>query len=130
MDIQDLVEEGGNLEGWVTYKGSFEIKLRYIPKETLQDIRRKCTKLVYHKHQPVEDIDEDKLHEALIKYILDWRGLSRNGSDVGCTDENKLILLKKSYNFDEFIFQALTDIETIRKSQLEFELKNSETLSP
>ena len=84
----------------------------------------------YHQHQPVEDIDEKKLHEALIGYILDWRGLSRNGNDVECTDENKLMLLKKSYNFDEFIFQALTDIEIIRTSQLEFELKNSKTLSP
>lgn len=147
MQLKDVVEQSdGTMSGWVTYKPGFDIEVEHVPRKSAEEIRRRCMRRVYGRdHQPVDELDEVKFRAELCKKIKGWRGLDGgmlrkifpikagvelNGEAVPCDDDNKAFMLENAYNFDNFIFNAITDIELLRAEQAGKEKKTSATSSP
>ena len=142
MKLNEIVENEGNITGWVTFAPGFDLLVEHVPKRTLQAMTRKATRTVYRKHQPVEEVDEDLMTKNLAKCILDWRiteealrrifalktgvelDLVSNGG-LPCDEDNKVFMLQRAYGFDNFIVRIITDLEELQEN----ETKNSETLS-
>lgn len=146
MDLNQIVEtEPEKLRKWATFKEGFDVEIEYVSRESLEALRRKCMKVKYRNHQRIEELDEQLFYAELAKKITAWRGLTvevlrtmlpvkqdaaLNGQQIECTESNKLVLLRKAYGFDDFIFNALTDLQGVSREQTEAELKNSNALSP
>lgn len=144
MDLQSIVEERERFSGWAEFKPGFWVRIFYNPKSSLQDIRRRCERTVYVKHQPTVEVDEDKLRRLIAEQIDDWKGLGSevvkalfplkagvelNGQEIKCDDSNKVYMLKNAYGFDEFVMDKMTDLESLANELIDEELKNSDALS-
>lgn len=112
----------------VEYPGlpGFKIKLCYLSKDTLVNIRKKSTKITYKNRQTVEDVDDDlflKLYSQ--NTIKGWTGLTLEHlsrlvpidlgdndptSLVDYSEENALDLIKNSSNFDSFVTEQVSDL--------------------
>jgi len=143
VEIDEIIEvEKGKIQGWVEFRDGFEILLEYCDKVTLQDITKKATKTVWIKHVQTEVLDEDKMIRGISEYIVDWRGLKKEVAEnilplkdeatfneIECNGAWKKVLLEHAYGFAEFVTEAITNLEQLRKGQKEAELKNSGALS-
>lgn len=130
MELSDLIRiETDELEGWFAYRDPFEIKLRFLPRPRLEEITRRCTRTIWRKHQAEQELDSKRLALELASYIVDWRGVTKNGEPWPCTQENKTKLLLEAYDFDRWLTETITDIEAMQQARRDAELKNSGTLS-
>ena len=78
--------------------------------------KQTTTKRVEYKvGQRFEIIDEDKEARNAMLWdfcIVNWEGLiDKNGNDISCTKENKIMLMDKSILFAQFVSNSL---ETLR----------------
>lgn len=109
----------------------FKLKLSFLSRETLVNMRKKATKVTF-KGRPIEELNEDlflKLYvEACIK---SWEGLTLEyvnqlaPVDLGDADlsdtlpftqENALYLMKASSVFDQFITETVSELGNFTKS--------------
>ena len=125
--------DGGQLSGWASFEGKVDVLLAYKSRKDMQKIIKNCTKVTYVKHQPKEEVDEDRLYEALADCVLDWNltlGVvatmvpikldpSREEEAVPCTRENVTFLLKEAYYFDGFVREASTDLSMLKEEREE-----------
>lgn len=104
----------------------FKIKLCFLSRETLINIRKKSTKTVFKNRQTTEEFDEDVFLQLYVQNtIKGWEGLtlkylsqllpinySEETTDelVEYSQENALALMKNSANFDSFITEQVTDL--------------------
>jgi len=125
--------DGGELAGWASFEGKVDVLLAYRTRKDMQKIIKKSTKTTYVNHQPKQDLDDDKLYEALADCVLNWNltlGVvatmvpikldpAREEEAVPCTRENVLFLLKEAYYFDGFVREASTDLSMLKEEQEE-----------
>jgi len=123
---------------WATFMDTFEVEVKYIERRELRRIIKKASKRAWIKHQPVEDIDENKMAEEMEELISNWRGLTpeilakilpvdisgMKNEEIPCTYENKIVLLKEAYDFDVFIQETCTDLANFEEEIQEEEVKN------
>lgn len=104
----------------------FEIKLAFLSRETLLNIRKKSTKTTFKNRQPQEDFNEDLFLELYVAAaIKSWSGFKlryleqlapvdlsgKNLEDnLEYTAENALFLMKNSTNFDAFVSEQVNDL--------------------
>lgn len=118
----------------VEYPGmpGFNIKVSFLSRETLQNIRKKATKTTFKNRQPVEELNDDLFLELYVKgSIKGWTGLKMSyleqlapvdvsdqdpNSELEYTEENALYLMKSSVNFDSFISEQVTDLGNFSRS--------------
>jgi hypothetical protein len=119
----------------VEYPGmpGFTIDVCFLSRETLQSIRKKATKTSFKNRQPVEDLNDDLFLELYVKAsIKGWKGfklsyleqlapvdVSKEDSDaeLDYSEENALMLMKASTNFDAFISEQVTDLGNFSKNK-------------
>ena len=119
----------------VEYPGmpGFEVDVCFLSRETLQSIRKKATKTTFKNRQPVEDLNDDLFLELYVKAsIKGWKGLklsyleqlapvdvSKEDSDaeLDYSEENALMLMKASTNFDAFVSEQVTDLGNFSKNK-------------
>ena len=119
----------------VEYPGmpGFEVDVCFLSRETLQSIRKKATKTSFKNRQPVEDLNDDLFLELYVKAsIKGWKGLklsyleqlapvdvSKEESDaeLDYSEENALMLMKASTNFDAFVSEQVTDLGNFSKNK-------------
>lgn len=119
----------------VEYPGmpGFEVDVCFLSRETLQSIRKKATKTSFKNRQPVEDLNDDLFLELYVKAsIKGWKGLklsyleqlapvdvSKEDSDaeLDYSEENALMLMKASTNFDAFVSEQVTDLGNFSKNK-------------
>lgn len=110
----------------------FKVKLSFLSRETLLNIRKKSTKTTFKNRQASEDFDEDTfLHLYTQNAIKGWAGLKFKYVDqlapvelsdldpedeLAFTEENALYLMKNSSNFDAFITEQVSDLGNFSKS--------------
>lgn len=109
----------------------FKLKLAFMSRETLVNIRKKATKTTFKNRQPVEDLD-DKLFLKLYvnAAIKGWSGfkykhlnelapMDLNPADgekeVPFSEDNALALMEASSNFDGFISETVSDLSAFTK---------------
>jgi len=148
MELRNLVDQENKVTGWVTFKAGFDVELEFVPKATLEAIQRRCTRTVYKRHQPVEEVNEEKLNKELANFIRGWKGFDgallkklfpvkagtglADDAEIPCDDcdeANRLYMLKNCYGFGDFVVNSITEFETLRQDQAEAERKNSGALS-
>ena len=118
----------------VEYPGmpGFEVKICFLSRETLQNIRKKATKTTFKNRQPVEELNDDLFLELYVKgSIKSWTGLKMRyleqlapvdvsdqdpELELDYSEENALYLMKSSVNFDSFISEQVTDLGNFSKS--------------
>ncbi len=118
----------------VEYPGmpGFEVKICFLSRETLQNIRKKATKTTFKNRQPVEELNDDLFLELYVKgSIKSWTGLKMRyleqlapvdvsdqdpELELDYSEENALYLMKSSVNFDSFISEQVTDLGNFSKN--------------
>lgn len=119
----------------VEYPGmpGFEVKICFLSRETLQNIRKKATKTTFKNRQPVEELNDDLFLELYVRgSIKGWTGLKMRyleqlapvdlsdqdpEAELDYSDENALYLMKSSVNFDSFISEQVTDLGNFTKNK-------------
>lgn len=119
----------------VEYPGmpGFTIDVCFLSRETLQSIRKKATKTSFKNRQPVEELNDDLFLELYVKAsIKGWKGFKLNyleqlapvdvsgedsSAELDYSDENALMLMKASTNFDAFISEQVTDLGNFSKNK-------------
>lgn len=119
----------------VEYPGmpGFEVKICFLSRETLQNIRKKATKTTFKNRQPVEELNDDLFLELYVKgSIKGWTGLKMryleqlapvdlsdqdSEAELEYSEENALYLMKSSVNFDSFISEQVTDLGNFTKNK-------------
>ena len=118
----------------VEYPGmqGFKLNLYFLSRETLVSIRKKSTKQVFKNRQQTEELD-DKLFLQLYvaAAIKGWKGLKLSyleqlapvelgdndkESELEYSDENALVLMQSSSNFDAFVSETVTELGNFSKS--------------
>jgi hypothetical protein len=112
----------------VEYPGmsDFTIKLGFMSRETLINLRKKATKNTFKNRQVQDEFNEDLFLELYVDAaIKGWNGLKFNyvnllvPVDVSAFDpedslayskENALMLMKNSSQFDNFISEQVNDL--------------------
>jgi hypothetical protein len=121
-------------ETTVEYPGmpGFELKLAFLGRESLLEMRKRATKQVYKKHQPTEEFDDDVFLELYTKAIIKgWNGLkfkylkelvpiNEEGlnleEELEFNDETALDLIKNSTTFDKFVSDYVSDLGNFNKN--------------
>jgi len=142
MDLERLVESKKEAyEVWAEF-GGIDFKLRYMDRTALQRLVERSRTRRYDRrtHQPVEDVDVEKLSRNLARLITGWRGLTLGklaclvpikvapdeaGTDVPYSLKNAEILVREVYGLDTFLADTVTDLGHFLEKQLETEVKNS-----
>ncbi len=110
----------------------FKINLNFLSRETLVSIRKKSTKTTFKNRQPIEELDDKlflKLYVAAA--IKGWSGFkykylnelapanipeSDFNKEVPYSEENALVLMESSSNFDGFISETVSDLSSFTKN--------------
>jgi hypothetical protein len=126
LSLKSLLVPSKTIE--VEYPGmpDFKINVSFLSRETLQKIRKKATKTTFKNRQPVEELNDDLFLELYVQAsIKGWSGLKLKyleqlapvdlgGEDpeaeLEFTEENALMLMKSSTNFDSFVSEQVTDL--------------------
>jgi len=132
VSLKSLLVPSKSLE--VEYPGmpDFKIKISFLSRETLQQIRKKATRTTFKNRQPIDELNDELFLELYVKNsIKGWSGLKLSyleqlvpvdltGQDkeaeLEYTDENALYLMKNSTNFDAFISEQVTDLGNFSKN--------------
>jgi hypothetical protein len=119
----------------VEYPGmpGFLIDVCFLSRETLQSIRKKATKTSFKNRQPIEELNDDLFLELYVKSsIKGWKGFKLSyleqlapvdvsgedsDSELDYSEENALMLMKASTNFDAFISEQVTDLGNFSKNK-------------
>jgi len=113
------------------YSG-FTVKVAYLSREALVNLRKKCTVTTFKNRQAGEDLDDKKFLELYTKAaVKGWSGLklayleklapievgdNDPEAELPFSDESALELMKASSDFDAFISNSVTDLENFPSS--------------
>ena len=111
-----LVDIKGKEGSWFQLAEGAEVFLQPLTSEQYKEIEKEVvTKLVEYvpdksgKLQRIEyeEVDEDKRRELTWdKIIVNWKGITidpSGGEELPCVKENKVLLMKKSLQFAQFV---------------------------
>lgn len=120
----------------VDYPGlpGFKVKLSFLSRETLLNIRKKATKTTFKNRQTSEELNDELFLQLYAQNsIKGWKGLKLrdletlvpvdiSGQDpddeLEYTEENALFLMKNSSNFDAFVSETVTDLGNFQSSSV------------
>lgn len=110
----------------------FKVKVAFMSRETLVNIRKKATKTSFKNRQLTEEVNDDLFLQMYADHaIKGWSGLKLSylsrlapvdltGQDqddfLEYTAENALFLMKNSADFDSFISETVNDLGNFQKS--------------
>jgi len=140
ISLKSLLVPSKSVE--VEYPGmpGFVITVCFLSRETLQSIRKKATKTSFKNRQPVEELNDELFLELYVKAsVKGWKGLTMRyleqlapvdvgsedaESELEYTEENALMLMKASTNFDAFVSEQVTDLGNFSKSKQSSSVKS------
>lgn len=132
VSLKALLVPSKNVE--VEYPGcpDFLVKLGFISRESLINLRKRSTKTQFKGRQTSEEFNEDLFLELYCEAaILDWKGLKFKyvnqlvpvdvskfdpEDELGYSKDNALMLMKNSSDFDNFISGYVNDLGNFNKS--------------
>jgi len=120
----------------VDYPGltGFKVKVSFLSRETLVNVRKKATKTSFKNRQAIEELNDDLFLQLYVKEsIKGWTGLTLSHleqlapvdltgqdpeSELEYSEENALFLMKNSTNFDAFISETVTELGNFQASNV------------
>ena len=133
ISLKSLLVPSKSVE--VEYPGmpGFNIDLTFLSRETLLNIRKKCTKTTFKNRQASEEFNDELFLQLYVESaIKSWSGLkfkyleqlalvdvsSQDPEDeLAYSAENALYLMKNSSDFDSFISEQINDLGNFTKSK-------------
>jgi hypothetical protein len=118
----------------VDYPGipGFKVKLSFLSRETLVNIRKKATKTGFKNRQVTEELNDEVFLQLYAQNaVKGWSGLKLSaleqlapvdisGEDADAeleyTEENALFLMKNSADFDAFVSETVTNLGNFQAS--------------
>lgn len=118
----------------IDYPGmpGFKVKVSFLSRETLVNIRKKATKTTFKNRQAADELNDEVFLQLYVKEsIKGWDGLKLSyleqlapvdltGQDLDAeldfSEENALFLMKNSSNFDAFVSETVTDLGNFQTS--------------
>lgn len=118
----------------VDYPGipGFKVKLSFLSRETLVNIRKKATKSTFKNRQVSEELNDELFLQLYAQSaIKGWTGLKLSAleqlapvdisgedpnSELEFTEENALFLMKNSADFDAFVSETVTNLGNFQTS--------------
>ena len=130
-----------NPGAWFDYPDGGRVCVRAPSDEFMDDVRKKTTKVEVEfktakKYGPLQrlehtDVDTDLMKEMIWDYsIVGWTGFKSGDTDIPCTKENKLKLMKgdpRFYSFIDNCVDFLTPTTEAKAAKAEEERKNSKS---
>lgn len=118
----------------IDYPGipGFKVKVSFLSRETLVNIRKKATKSTFKNRQVSEELNDELFLQLYAQAaVKGWTGLKLSSleqlapvditgedpeSELEYTEENALFLMKNSTNFDSFISETVTELGNFQSS--------------
>jgi hypothetical protein len=116
------------------YEG-FSVKLTFLSREELLKIRKKATTTKFNRktRQPEDDLDEELFLKAYVGSVVKgWKGLKYKfladfilvdldgvedlGAELDYSDENALVMMKNSNEFDTWVSEMVGDLSNFTKN--------------
>lgn len=134
MDLKSLVVESKTVTVEHPQFDGFKVELAYISKDKLKKLADRATTQKFNKrtHQPEDEIDSDmflKIYTA--ELVKGWTGLKAKylpellpvnlesvdpESEVEFNEDNALLLMQKSTDFDQWVSTVINDVANFNKS--------------
>lgn len=118
----------------IDYPGipGFKVKVSFLSRETLVNIRKKATKSTFKNRQVSEELNDELFLQLYAQAaVKGWTGLKLSSleqlapvditgedpeSELEYTEENALFLMKNSTNFDSFVSETVTELGNFQSS--------------
>jgi hypothetical protein len=124
MEIGSLKKE--SFEAWVPFGKDAEVLVRYVPREELQEIKKKATIVAWdRKHQKEEKFDPLAADLLLGKAaVRGWRGFTADGAEFPWSPESCDLLMRKWTEFARFVNETCADLEALMDEERARKTKN------
>jgi hypothetical protein len=137
MNLSDMKKKEPTT-AWFDFSDGVRVQLVYIDPAAVRAIATECVKVVNGR----EEFDQDKALAKMAERILSWTGLTFGkvaeliniavpsdmiDTEVPCVDENKIALLRDSWQFKPFVEQRTARLADFIAANREAEKK---TLKP
>lgn len=134
ISLQSLLTPSKTVE--VDYPGmdGFVVKLNFLSREELLKLRKSCTTTKFNRgsRQPVEELNDDLfLKNYVASVVKGWKGLKYSylneltlvdltsvkdtEAELEFNDDNALVLMKNSPEFDQFVTEVVGDLSNFSK---------------
>ena len=147
MELKSLLVDSKTT--WVEFPGldGFEVELANLSRKELVALRKKCTQQKFNRKTRAfeETLDDDKfVKEFTQATVKGWKGLQLGfledlvlvdlkGQDATTpleyTEENALLLVENSSEFDNWLNEVVFDLENFRSKQSTKDTKKAGTIS-
>jgi len=146
VQLSQLIDTSKTKEGvWVQYQNTdFWVRVAYYGKPQMQRIfdEAKTTRINMRTLREEEEMDRPKFRRLYADQVIkDWKGLTigvlktlvvlnissdlPESTEIGCTSENRQMLLEHSLEFDQWLSGVTQRVDTFNEQKKEFEIKNS-----
>jgi hypothetical protein len=134
ISLQSLLTPSKTVEVDFPGMDGFVVKLNFLSREELIKLRKACvtTKFDRKSRQPVEDLNEDLFLKNYVgsvikgwkglKYsflnelmLVDLSGIKDTDDELEYNEENALVLMKNSPDFDQFVTEVVGDLSNFSK---------------
>lgn len=126
FDLKSILVPSKAIETEYPGLPGFFVKLNFLSRETLQNIRKQATKTVFKNRKLEEETNDDLFLELYVKNaITGWKGLKLGyleqlapvdlankdrDEELDYSIENALLLMKNSTDFDNFVTNTVSDL--------------------
>lgn len=125
MELGPLTED--EITCWVPYGKDGRVLMRFVTLEELNALRKKATERTWIEHRLVEEKDTVKENVLLGRAaVRDWDNLTVGGEHFPYSEEKCDLLMKRSYEFSDFVNLVCIQIRFFVKEQEDESKKKSE----
>ena len=146
MELKSLLVDSKTT--WVEFPGlkDFEVELANLSRKELVNLRKKCTSNKFNRKTRAfeESLDDDKfVKEFATATVKGWKGLKLayledlvlvdlTGQDLESelpfSDENSLLLVENSSEFDNWLNEVVFDLDNFRSAEQRENKKETESI--
>ena len=132
LSLKSLLVPSKTVEAEYPGMPGFKVKLSFLSRETLINLRKKATKTSFKNRQPVEELNDELFLQLYVEAaIKGWEGLKLSyveqlaPVDLGAADredtldytpDEALALMKASSNFDAWVSEQVNDLGNFQNS--------------
>ena len=120
LDLTEL-KKGNEVIAGIPWKGGSVLRIKYLTRTEVEELRESCKEEVYEQHRRVERLNKDKLYRAICHAaVKGWEGIVVEGEPLEYSKESIDFLFDKYTGFDLFVYEAALEfyvIDAIRKME-------------
>lgn len=124
MEIGSFDKE---MTAWFDYGRDAEIEIAFFPKDELTKLIKRHTRTTYKRGVQSTETDDERANIELgVKVVKNWKGLTQEGNEFPYSVDNCVELMRKDYNFSNFVNERCVEIDEFISRRDEAAIKKSE----